>query len=119
MISRSVVLALGALSIIDSLFDFASTEIVTRNTDVATRYSADYSRAFYSENDRFWNDYIRAHHLEGREIKYPYRTGFIPDKTRLYTSNSQLQNNVVARSRSLGNLGASIYRANIYKKFYG
>lgn len=119
MVSRSVLLALGALSIIDSLFDLASTEIVTRNTDVATRYSADYSRAFYAENDRFWNDYIRAHHLEGREIKYPYRTGFIPDKTRLYTSESQLQNNVVARSRSLGSLGSSIARANIYKKFYG
>ena len=110
-------IALGIMagaSAVGALYQAYATDKQTRASDVAYQYSADYSRAFYGENDRFWADYIRLHHLGDREIKYPYRLGMNPDMTKLFMADAHLTGNEWMRRAGYVNGGASAVRGGAF-----
>lgn len=72
----------------------------TKNADVVNEYGVNYGKGYYEENSRFWNDYIRRHHLQERQVKYPYRTGYEYNLSGLYSSEMALRNNELNRNMS-------------------
>lgn len=107
--------ALG--KIIGSAADIYQTYQHTENSDEVNRYVRDYSRGYKEENDRFWQQYIARHHLEKREVLYPYRTGYHYNLANLYSSNAALSNNELSRNmswfgllRSGTSVGPTLYR---------
>lgn len=94
----------------------------TKNADKVNEYGLNFGRGYYAENTRFWNDYIRRHHLEGREIKYPYRSGYIYNQSGIYSAESALQNNEISRNLAWfrllggGGIGAG---PQLYRGLYG
>lgn len=97
--------ALGVIMVLSSLVSAGFDIYSTNETKKASDRALDFSNAFYSgawvENDRFWKNYIHKHHLEGRQILYPYRSGFNYDANRLYNAQSNLVANDYARMRSV------------------
>lgn len=95
-----------------------STYESTANLDRVNSYSRDFSKGYYDENTRFWDQYISRHHLKNREILYPYRSGFNYNLSNMYSSEASLANNELSRNTSwfrlLGagtSVGPSIYRS--------
>lgn len=89
----------------------------TENSDEVNRYVQNYSSGYREENERFWQQYIARHHLQNREILYPYRTGYNYNLADLYSSNAALNNNQLSRNMSWFNLvrtgtsvGPTLYR---------
>lgn len=89
----------------------------TENSDKVNKYVQNYSSGYREENERFWNQYIARHHLQNREILYPYRTGYNYNLANLYASESALGNNELSRNMSWFNLvragtsvGPTLYR---------
>lgn len=89
----------------------------TEESDKANRYVQQYTSGYRDENERFWQQYIARHHLENREILYPYRTGYNYNLASLYSSQAALRNNELSRNMSWFNLvragssvGPSLYR---------
>lgn len=91
-------LALGIASIIDWIWSVYSTQQSTAASDRALEYTKNYVSGAYRENTRYWDDYVKRHHLEKREIMYPYRTGFNYDLSKVYTSDARLVSNDMART---------------------
>lgn len=83
-----------------SVLGYVTARRYDRAVRESNRYLEGYYNGAYHENRRFWNDYIRAHHLGNRKIRYPYRTGY-------YYNMSALQN---ARVRAVSSQN-SLYRA--------
>lgn len=113
----------GAIGrIISTGISIYQTQETTKNADVANQYMVDYSSGYYDENTRFWNDYIQRHHLGGREIKYPYRSGYNYNLSSLYTGQMALKNNELSRELSWyrllggGGLGQG---PSFYRGLYG
>lgn len=113
----------GAIGrIISTGISIYQTQETTKNADVANQYMVDYSSGYYDENSRFWNDYIQRHHLGGREIKYPYRSGYNYNLSSLYTGQMALKNNELSRDLSWyrllggGGLGQG---PSFYRGLYG
>lgn len=113
----------GAIGrIISTGISIYQTQETTKNADVANQYMVDYSSGYYDENSRFWNDYIQRHHLGGREIKYPYRSGYNYNLSSLYTGQMALKNNELSRELSWyrllggGGLGQG---PSFYRGLYG
>lgn len=113
----------GAIGrIISTGISIYQTQETTKNADVANQYMVDYSSGYYDENTRFWNDYIQRHHLGGREIKYPYRSGYNYNLSSLYTGQMALKNNELSRDLSWyrllggGGLGQG---PSFYRGLYG
>lgn len=76
----------------------------TDETTKANDKVLDYTNEFYSgaenENSRFWQEYIRRHHLEKRSIMYPYRTGYNFNRSSLLSSEAGLYSNSLSRQGS-------------------
>lgn len=107
-----ILLAISAASsAISALYSAYSTDKATEQSDRSAQYQADYSSALYSENETFWADYIRRHHLEGRTIKYPYRTGLVPNMSALYGAEATLTTNDILRSQAWANAGSRVVSA--------
>lgn len=108
-----IVAAMVAMQGVSTAFDIFSTHQTTKASDQAARYTQDFYNGSFTENSRFWQDYIRKHHLEGREIKYPYRTGMNYNMSQLYGSESALTSNRYAR------YGSYVHGANNMVKSVG
>lgn len=98
------------------------THETTKNADKVNEYNLEYGKGYYDENTRFWNDYIQRHHLGGRSIRYPYRTGFEYDRSRIYSPEAFLKNNEINRNlswyRLLGSGGLG-QGPSFYRGLYG
>lgn len=105
---------MAGASAIGAFYQAYATDQSTRASDEYYRYQKDYSSAFYGENDRFWADYIRAHHLGNREIKYPMRLGMYPDMSKLYQAGVHLTGNQWMRRAGYVNAGASAVRGTTF-----
>lgn len=108
--------ALGKM--INSVAGVYGTYKQTENSDRVYDYSLNYAKGYYSENDRYWQQYISRHHLQNREILYPFRTGYHYNLSNLYSAQAGLDNNQLSRNLSwfklLGtgtSIGPSIYRS--------
>lgn len=94
----------------------------TKNADVVNEYGVKYGQGYYEENTRYWNDYVRRHHLQGRQVKYPYRTGYEYNLSGLYSGQMALRNNELSRNMSWfrllgsGGLGQG---PSFYRGLYG
>lgn len=93
--------ALLAASAIGAAWNIYQTDQTTKLQDKTYTYTRDFQRGYYDENSRFWNDYIRLHHLENRKIMYPYRTGYNYDLSKMYTADRNLDINSLNRTGSI------------------
>lgn len=85
--------ALVGISAIEAIYNIYSTQKTTEASDQQAEYVKQYQMAAEAENARFYGDYIRAHHLEKRMIKYPYRSGVVYNETSLRNASvNQLYN---------------------------
>lgn len=73
-----------AAAAIDSMYNVYSSHESKNAANKANSYIADYTNGAMAENSRYFEDYIRKHHLSGRDIKYPYRTGMNYNASALY-----------------------------------
>lgn len=64
-----------ALTAADVGYNVYSTNKTTKASDEVNKYLGEFYGGQLQENMAFWDRYIRAHHLEGRQIRFPYRTG--------------------------------------------
>lgn len=78
------------------------------NTNEATKISDEYNKAMgafyggqFAENTAFWDRYIRAHHIENRNIMFPYRTGYNFNKSQLLQSMNMLDFNNLSRNAAV------------------
>lgn len=87
-------------ALIDGAWNIYQTDQVTKEQDKAYNQISTYQKGYYDENTRYFSEYIRRHHLEGREIVYPYRTGFNYDLSKMYSADANLVNNSLNRTGS-------------------
>lgn len=113
----------GAIGrIISTSAGIYQTQESTKNADYVNKYGVEYASGYRDENTRYWNDYIRRHHLDGRQIRYPYRTGYEYNLSQLYSSQMSLRNNELNRNMSWfrlfggGGLGQG---PSFYRGLYG
>lgn len=108
--------------IISSGASIYQTYETTKNSDVVNEYAVNYSRGYYNENTRFWEDYIRRHHLERRNVRYPYRVGENYNLSSLYAGEMAIRNNEINRNlswfRLLGSGGVG-QGPTLYRGLYG
>lgn len=94
----------------------------TKNADEVNEYGVKYGQGYYDENTRFWRDYIQRHHIGGREIRYPFRTGYEYNLSALYGAQASLRNNELNRNMSwfrlLGSGGVG-QGPSFYRGLYG
>lgn len=111
MIPILLAAAFLAMSAIDSGYNIYSTNKTTKASD---RYN-DYVGQFYggkmAENTAYFDRYIRAHHLDPKDIKFPYRTGMIFDQSKLYQSKASMVSNEMARTGSYVHGATSVGRS--------
>lgn len=94
----------------------------TKNSDIVNEYGENYAKGYRDENSRYWNEYIRRHHLGNREIKYPYRTGYEYNLSSLYGYQIAQKNNELSRRMSAfrvfgsGGIGQG---PTLYRGLYG
>lgn len=116
--AAAVIAALG--KIISAGANVYQTYESTSNTDTVNRYVRDFSKGYYDENDRYWQQYIARHHLQNRQVLYPYRTGYNYNLTNLYSSQAALNNNELARNMSwFGLLRTGTSVGPSLSRFYG
>jgi len=63
-----------------------------RATRRLVHYQTRYYTGAYRENQKFWEDYVRRHHLENRVLRYPYRRGYYYNLSALYGANVRAVN---------------------------
>lgn len=105
-----VVALLAGLALSGGLFSaaraYTSVEQTNRQTEISDVYNR-YLNAFYggkmNENTDYWTRYIRAHGLEGRQIRYPYRTGHLFNQSGLIGSAGALASNDLQRHYAMVN----------------
>lgn len=95
------VAAIASSALINGAWNAYQTHQSTYASDKAYAFRSSYELGASLENRRFWSDYIRRHHLEGREILYPYRTGYNYDLSKMYTADAALVNNRLNRTGSI------------------
>ena len=93
MVAPLVLLAAGMLgtSILSAGWNIYDT---TRRSDSAKSiydYTSNFYQGAYDENNRFFADYLRKHHIEDRKIRYPYRAGYYYNLSGLYNSQYNLK----------------------------
>lgn len=112
-----IAVAIGAAALSSAGWNIYQTHQSTKKSDEIYEYSRNYQQAFYEENSRFWDDYIKRHHLEKRQIKYPYRTGYNFNRTGIMGADAGLYNDDLSRTGSYFRAGstalglAGLYRA--------
>lgn len=89
--------AMGAASLIQNGWNIYSTYKRTSGYDRAYNYTLDYHKGYNAENTRYWENYIRRHHLDRRTVLYPYRTGMNYDLSRMYSAEANINANKYAR----------------------
>ena len=105
-----VVALLAGLAVAGGLFGagraYLGVEQINRQTAISDTYNR-YLNGFYRgqmhENSAYWNRYIRSHGLEGREIRYPYRTGYLFNQSGILSSGNALSLNELQRHYALWN----------------
>lgn len=111
-VAVSVIMLLSEL--VSSGFNIYSTNETTSAND---RYQ-NYVNAFYNgamrENERYWANYIHKHHLDSRQILYPYRTGYNFDASKIYSSDSAMVGNQYNRAGSYVNGGTRVIKSGAF-----
>lgn len=83
--------------------------------DRLSNYQEQFYGGYYRENKRYFDRYRRIHHIEHRPIRYPYRTGYNYDLSRLQNAGLRkvsAQNSVWnSGSRAVGIFG--FYRSPV------
>lgn len=95
-----VALAAIGVSAAMSAWQIYQTNQSTKVNDKTLEYVNDFYSGAERENTQFWQDYIRRHHLEGRQVLYPYRTGFNYNRSPMLSSEAGLYSNSLARQGS-------------------
>lgn len=93
----ALVASLAASTALSTAMQIYGTEKNTRASDLAYQYGSNYELGRMMENERYFKDYLRAHHIEHRAIKYPYRTGYEYNQSRYYQNQSNLLANQTSR----------------------
>lgn len=100
MVIPLIPILLGAMigtQVQSTAVDLYNNNRVQQASDLTAQFQRDFYQGSFNENTRFWNDYIRRHHLSDRAIRYPYRTGYnfnltgLYDAERIFTSNDALR----------------------------
>lgn len=107
MVIAGAVIGSAVVSALSNIYQTKKTSDVY---DKAYNYNYGFQTGAYSENQRYFEDYIRRHHLGGRTIKYPYRTGYLYDMSKMYTAIAGLNANKVNRMMSYVNGANNIVR---------
>lgn len=94
----AVVAAVSAL--VEGIWNIYATEETTSNNDRVADYNVQYQTGALYENEKYFDRYIRAHHIQNREIMFPYRTGYNYNLGSLYSNEAALSNNAIARQGS-------------------
>lgn len=82
-------MALTAYAGISSVIGYG----LARQNYRAVKKASDYTERFYNgyrrENFRYWQDYIKSHHLQNRVYRYPYRTGYYYNLSSVYSARAR------------------------------
>lgn len=100
MLPILIALAILGLTAVDSGYNWYATNQTTKASDEYNKYVGEFYGRHLAENQAYFERYIRAHHLQNREIRYPIRTGYEMSLAPLYASESQLLTNQYSRSTS-------------------
>ena len=114
----------GILSAGRAYTSVEQTNKQTSISDVYNSYLNDFYRGKMNENTDYWTRYIYAHGLEGRQIRYPYRTGYLFNQSGLIGSAGSLASNDLQRHYAMVNgllgVGGSVNRtATTLTHLYG
>lgn len=93
-------IAAAISSLVEGIWNIYATEETTSNNDRVAAYNQQYQLGALYENQKYFDRYIRAHHIQNREIMFPYRTGYNFNLGSLYSSEATLANNAIARQGS-------------------
>ena len=115
------------LTVAQSLYNVYNTDRSTKLSDDYYNYTSDYNLGAMYENQNYWQNYLKAHHIQNRDIKYPYRTGYYYNASTLYSARAGFETNNYARqsawvtgginaARSGAGLGFAHYKQPGYKK---
>lgn len=86
MVAPLVAGAILASALANIGLSYSDYKAVQRQSDYITGYNRDYQ----IENARFFHDYKVAHHWsDRREIRYPYRSGYIYNMSNVYGADSR------------------------------
>lgn len=102
-----------AVTAVQGLYNAYSTEQTSRSSDKVASYSLAFNKGALYENSDFWDRYIRAHHLQNRKIRFPYRTGYNFNETGVKAAENSLLYNQWSRFNSYANAGFGTARAGI------
>lgn len=112
MVNPIVILgAIAAAEIIDKGWNVYATNQTTKANDVQNKYLQGFYGAYASESADYLSRYIRAHHLQGRPLRYPIRTGLSPNLSALYGADARLVANKYARAGSYVKFGTGVSRS--------
>lgn len=109
-----LIAALVAISAVQAGYNIYSTDRTTKASDAYNSYLSQFYGGKASETQRFFEDYIRKHHLQGREIRYPYRSGLVADYSKVLGAASSSAANRYGRYGSYVNGAASVAKSGIY-----
>lgn len=86
-----------AMTAVDVGFNIYSTNQTTKASDMYNKYVEGFYGGSQEENSAYFARYLRAHHLDPADVKFPYRTGMNFNQSQLYAAGSKLVNNEYAR----------------------
>lgn len=90
-----------AMTAVDVGYNIYSTNETTKASDVYNRYVGDFYGGAEKENAAYFARYLRAHHLDPKDVKYPFRTGMNFNESQLYAAGARGVSNEYARLSSL------------------
>lgn len=110
---------LGVIALAEMLdkgWNVYSTGQTTKANDFQNRYTQQFYGAYGSESADYMLRYIRAHHLQGRQLRYPIRSGLSPNLSALYGADARLVSNRYARAGSYVKFGTGTAKSLGYAR---
>lgn len=86
-----------AMTAVDVGYNIYSTNETTKASDVYNRYVEGFYGSAEKENASYFARYLRAHHLDPKDVKYPFRTGMNFNESQLYSAGVRDVSNQYAR----------------------
>lgn len=103
--------AIVGSAVVSAIAQMYTTYKSTGEYDKAYNYTNAFYNGASAENERYFEDYIRKHHISNRDIRYPYRTGYNFDMSKVLTSNAGLNANSYNRYNSIVQGGSRVVGA--------
>lgn len=103
-----------ALTAVDVGYNVYQTNQSTKMSDSYNKYLGDFYGGKIAENDAYFDRYIKAHHINPNNVRFPFRAGMIFDESKLYSSDMALYNNQLARTGSYVHGATSLGRSAGY-----